>query len=43
MVKTSTVQKWNIPEIGVKENDREEVYFSSLEQGNIQIHAQMFS
>ena len=25
MVKTSTVQKWNIPEIGVEENDRQEV------------------
>ena len=25
MVKTSSVQKWNIPEIGVEENDREEV------------------
>ena len=25
MVKTSTVQKWNIHEIGVEENDREEV------------------
>ena len=25
MVKTSTAQKWNIPEIGVEENDREEV------------------
>ena len=24
MVKTSTVQKWNIPEIGVEENDGEE-------------------
>ena len=25
MVKTSMVQKWNIPEIGVEENDKEEV------------------
>ena len=45
MVKTSTVQKWNILEIGVEENDREEVYFSSLGQDakESQIHAQMFS
>ena len=45
MVKTSTVQKWNIPETGVEENDREEVYFSSLEQEATEsrIHAQMFS
>ena len=44
MVKTSTVQKWNILEIGV-ENNREKVYFSSLEQDakESQIHAQMFS
>ena len=44
MVKTSTVQKWNILEIGV-ENNREEVYFSSLGQDakESQIHAQMFS
>ena len=25
MAETSTVQKWNIPEIGVEEDDREEV------------------
>ena len=45
MVKTSTVQKWYIPEIGVEKSDREEVYFSSLEQDSTesQIHAQMFS
>ena len=45
MVKTSTVQKWNIPETGVEENDREEIYFSSLEQEATEsrIHAQMFS
>ena len=28
MVKTSTVQKWNIPELGVEENDREEVTYT---------------
>ena len=45
MVKTSTVQKWNTPEVGVEKSDQEEVYFSSLEQDSAesQIHAQMFS
>ena len=43
MVKTSTVQKWNIPEVGVEKSDQEEVYFSSLEQDSAesQIHAQI--
>ena len=42
MVKTSMIQKWNIPEIGVKETDREVLFFKS---GTIvsPIHAQMFS
>ena len=45
MMKTSTVQKWNFLDIGVEENDREKLYFSSLEQDSAEsrIHAQMLS
>ena len=43
MMKTFTVEKWDIPDIGVEENDREELYFSSLEQDSAEsrIDAQM--
>ena len=37
MVKTSMVQKWNIPEIGVEENDLEQDITES------RIHAQMLN
>ena len=45
MMKTSAVHKCNILDIGVEENDREKLYFSSVEQDSAEsrIHVQMLS